>query len=69
MNDVLETIDNLRSIHGNFSDKMVTENDLNIILKASVRAANAGNMQTYSIIVVNDKAVMKELCQYVMILP
>jgi nitroreductase len=65
MNEVLKTIDNLRSIHGNFSDKNVTENDLNAILKASVRAANAGNMQTYSIIVVNDKAVMKELCQYV----
>ncbi len=65
MNETLKTIHGLRSIHGNFSHREISNEDLETILGASVRAANAGNMQTYSIIVVDDRAVMKELCQYV----
>jgi len=65
MNETLQTIHNLRSIHGDFSDREVSDEDLETILSASIRAANAGNMQTYSIVVVDDKAVMKELCHYV----
>jgi len=65
MNETLETIHSLRSIHGNFSDREISNEDLQEILDASVRAANAGNMQTYSIVVVDDRAVMKELCHYV----
>ncbi len=65
MNETLKTIYSLKSIHGNFADRKISDEDLDTILHASGRAANAGNMQTYSIIVVDDKAVMKELCQYV----
>jgi nitroreductase len=63
-NETLKTIANLRTIHGNFLDKDVPEAALRQILQASVRAANASNTQTYSIIVVKDRALMQQVCTY-----
>ena len=64
MNETLKTLHNLRSIHGNFSDREIADEDLQAILNASVRAANASARQSYSIIVVEDRDVMKQLCGY-----
>ena len=64
MNQTLKTIQSLRSIHGNFSQRDVSEEDLQTILNASVRAATASAMQNYSIIVVNDRDVIKEHLAY-----
>jgi len=65
MNETLKTIHSLRSIHKTsdscFSSKEVTREDLETILNACVRAASAGNLQSYSIIVVEDRAVIKEV--------
>ena len=63
-NETLKTIHSLRTIHGNFLDKPLPESALQTILKASVRAANASNNQSYSIIVVKDSKMMKDLCGY-----
>jgi len=63
-NDTLKTIQRLRTIHGNFLDKPLPDSALQTILQASVRAANASNMQSYSIVVVKDRAKMKEVCTY-----
>jgi len=63
-NTALETIHQLRTTHGNFADKQVPEDVLQQILQASVRAANASNMQSYSIVVVRDPALMKQVCTY-----
>jgi nitroreductase len=63
-NETLKTIHSLRTIHGNFLDKPLPESALQTILKASVRAANASNMQSYSIVVVKDRALMKQVCTY-----
>jgi len=63
-NETLRTIQNLRTIHGNFLDKPLPEGAIETILQASVRAANASNMQSYSIVVVKDRAKMKEVCTY-----
>ena len=63
-NETLRTIQNLRTIHGNFVDKPLPEGAIETILQASVRAANASNMQSYSIVVVKDRAKMKEVCTY-----
>jgi nitroreductase len=63
-NETLKTIHSLRTIHGNFLDKPLPESALQTILKASVRAANASNMQSYSIVVVKDRALMKRVCTY-----
>ncbi len=63
-NPTLATIHSLRTIHGNFLDKPIPEAALQEILHASVRAANASNMQSYSIVVVRDRARMRQLCGY-----
>jgi nitroreductase len=63
-NETIKTIRSLRTIHGNFLDKPLPEPALQTILQASVRAANASNMQSYSIVVVKDRKKMKEACTY-----
>jgi nitroreductase len=64
VNETLKTIRSLRTIHGNFLDKPLPESDLQTILQATIRAANASNMQSYSIVVVKDRAKMKAVCTY-----
>jgi nitroreductase len=64
MNETLKTIHALRTIHGNFSDQEVSETDLHQILEAAVRTANASARQSYSIIVLRDRQVMRELLTY-----
>ena len=63
-NDTLKTIQNLRTIHGNFTEKNITDEQIHVILESAIRAANSSNMQTYSIIVVKDKDKMKKACGY-----
>jgi nitroreductase len=64
MNETLKTIQSLRSIHGRFSEREVSAYDLRQILGAAVRAATASARQAYSIVVVEDRAQMKELLGY-----
>ena len=64
MNETLQTIHALRTIHGDFSDKQVSDEDLATIVEASVRAANASARQSYSIVIVDDPETMDELCGY-----
>ena len=64
VNETINTIHNLRSIHGNFTEKDIPEETIQTILQSSVRAANASNMQGYSIVVVKDRNTMNELCGY-----
>jgi nitroreductase len=64
MNETLQTIHGLRTIHGNFSDRQVSDDDLTTIVEASVRAANASARQSYSIVIVDDPETMHELCGY-----
>jgi nitroreductase len=63
-NETVKTIRSLRTIHGNFLNKPLPESALQTILQASIRAANASNMQSYSIVVVKDRAKMKAVCTY-----
>jgi nitroreductase len=63
-NETLKSIRSLRTIHGNFLDKEIPEDALQTILQASVRAANTSNMQNYSIVVVKDRQMMKQVCTY-----
>jgi FMN reductase [NAD(P)H] len=64
MNETLKTIHRLKSIR-NFSDKEITPDDLKIILDACVRAATASARQSYSIIVVSDKELMRKHLRYI----
>lgn len=64
MNETMKTINSLRSIHGNFSGKEISDADLDQILNACIRAANASARQSYSIIVLNDRNKMQNLFGY-----
>ena len=63
-NATLETIHRARTTHGNFTAQEIPEQTLQEIIGASVRAPVASNQQSYSIIVVRDRAKMKRLCGY-----
>jgi nitroreductase len=63
-NETLKTLHKLRTIHGNFTERAVPDEQIEQILGASIRAANSSNMQTYSIVVVKDRRKMKQVCQY-----
>lgn len=64
-NETLNTIHNLHTTHGNFTSKEVPDNEIELIKQACVRAANSSNMQTYSIVEIKDKTMMKDVCGYV----
>ncbi len=64
MNETLKTINSLRTIHGDFSSEEISSEDIETILQASIKAANASARQSYSIIVINDKEIMEKLCGY-----
>jgi len=64
LNETLQTIQRLRTIHGNFNEREISDSQLQRILQSTVRATNSSNMQTYSIIVVKDRRKMQELCGY-----
>jgi nitroreductase len=63
-NDTIQTIHGLRTTHGNFLDKPLPEPALETILQSSLRAANASNNQSYSIIVIRNRPMMKSVCGY-----
>jgi nitroreductase len=65
VNETLKTIHSLRTTHGNFTDKDVSAEDMQTIIKTSLRAANASARQSYSLVVVEDKELMKKLCGFV----
>ena len=60
----LETIHRARTTHGNFTAQEIPEELLQEVIRASVRAPGASNLQNYSIIIVRDRAKMKRLCGY-----
>jgi nitroreductase len=63
-NETFKTIYGLRTIHGNFIEKNIPDDQILQIVNASVQAANSSNMQAYSIIVVKDREKMKNVCGY-----
>jgi nitroreductase len=64
MNETLLTISSLRTVHGQFSERKITEDDLNTIIDASLKAANASARQSYAIIVSDDRKKMRDLFAY-----
>ncbi|MFH1524215.1 MAG: nitroreductase [Chloroflexota bacterium] len=64
MNETLQTIHSLRTVHGDFSEQEISESNLNLILDACTRTANASARQSYSIVVLDDRAKMRELFSY-----
>lgn len=63
MNETLQTIHQLHSIR-KFTDRQISQEDLDTILDASIRAANSSFRQSYSIIVLRDPEKSKTVCGY-----
>jgi nitroreductase len=61
MNETMRTIHSLRSIHGNFSPQDISDDDLEQILTAAEKAANASARQNYAILVLDGRSGMREL--------
>ncbi|NHJ48684.1 MAG: nitroreductase [Asgard group archaeon] len=59
MNETINTIQCLRSIR-RFSDKEISRKDIDRILDATLRTANSGGRQIYSVVVVDDKEILKD---------
>jgi len=64
MNETIETIRSIRTVHGDFSDRSIPEEQVQTIVDCAIRAANASGRQSYSIIEVSDRDRMQELCGY-----
>lgn len=60
MNETIRVIQALKTVR-NFSERPIAPTELACILQASVQAATASARQTYSIIVVEDKEVMRKI--------
>lgn len=60
MNETIKLIETLKTVR-KFSESVISEDDLSLILKSCVNAATASARQTYSIIVIDDKKVMKNI--------
>ena len=63
-NETLETIHSLRTIHGNFTDRPIPQEQLDMILQASIQAPNGSGLQTYSIVIIKDRDRMMKICGY-----
>jgi nitroreductase len=64
MNETLRTIHSLVTTHGAFTDKPVRPEDIETVVQASLRAANASARQSYSLVVVEDARTVRQLCGY-----
>jgi nitroreductase len=53
-NSVLDVIKSMRTVHWNFKDKPVSNEDIETIIEHGLRAANSDNLIDYSIVVVKD---------------
>lgn len=60
MNSVIECLMNHRSVR-KYSDRAVDSDTLSTILKAGTRAATGGNLQLYSMLVIDDKDLLVKL--------
>lgn len=62
MNDVLKTLNEHRSIR-NFNDEEISQENLDAIIEATLRAPTAGNMMMYSLIIVRNKKTLEILSE------
>lgn len=60
MNEVLKTLHNRVSLR-NFDDRKISDEDMEVILDAAIAAPTAGNQILYSIILIDDKEILKKL--------
>ncbi|WP_412470309.1 MULTISPECIES: nitroreductase family protein [unclassified Halobacteriovorax] len=62
MNDFIQQLHSHRSIR-KFSDKDISQSDLELILSAAASASSSGNMQSFSVVVTKDRAMKEKMYQ------
>jgi len=62
MNSILELLDNRVSLR-KFSDRKISEEDIQAILNGAMRSPTAGNQMLYSIIKVQDKDIKEKIAE------
>lgn len=60
-NEVLKTIESLRTIHWDFNERPISKTDVETIIESSLHTANSDNLTDYSVIVVDDPAVLNTI--------
>lgn len=60
-NPTLDVVKSLRTIHMDFNDRIVSDEDVETIIEQSMRTANSDNLTDYSIIVVDDPEVLNTI--------
>ena len=61
--ELMEGILTRRSIT-KFTDKPVSDNDLNDLLKAAMQAPSAGNKQPWHFIIINDRKILDAITEF-----
>ncbi len=61
--ELMEGILTRRSIR-KFTDKPVSDNDLNDLLKAAMQAPSAGNKQPWHFIIINDRKILDAITEF-----
>jgi nitroreductase len=64
VNETIATIRSLRTVHGNFAERSIPKDQLELILNSCTRAANASARQSYAIIVREGMAPVRDLVGY-----
>ncbi|MFW9772036.1 MAG: nitroreductase family protein [Promethearchaeota archaeon] len=59
LNETLNILFNLKSVR-NYTKEEIRKEDLDLILNAAIRAANSGNRQVFSIIVIDDNKLLEK---------
>ncbi len=60
MNETLKTINNRRSIR-TYSERVISDENINLIINSAMRSPTAGNMMLYSILEVEDQSIKDKL--------
>ncbi|MCL2775811.1 MAG: hypothetical protein FWD71_21060 [Oscillospiraceae bacterium] len=61
VNQTLETIKKLRTIHWDFNGKKVSDSDLRTIIEHGMRTAHSTNLADYAVVVIDDTEIIKKL--------
>lgn len=60
-NNILSSIKTLRSVHDDFNSKEISQSDMSQIIEYSMQAANASNVQRYSMILLDNCDLIFEI--------
>ena len=67
LNETINLIHNRRSIRS-YEDRLISQENINLIINTAMRSPTAGNMMLYSIIEVEDQQIKDKLVKFILFL-